>query len=719
MKKKLLCLFSLFTFLGYAQMPVEGFEGSFWPPEGWSVYQNDIGTAIMWEQSQLADPFMSPYEGNFSAVMRRNVNAGGITQDWLVSPVFVPAVGSSIDFFSSQIFAGNQGSTFKLLIIPADDDPSILANYDILQEWTETTAGIEPMTYTQKVVGVPEAFIGTSVRVAFLAEGGQDTWLIDNVNLTGNNCPTPTGFFISGTGLEATLHWNNTGTAWEIEIIPADMPPTGIGEETNQSSYMLTQLVPGMLYRCYVRRRCSDTDYSPWAGPILINLSNSITGVVRYDSDNDGDCDSDDIAVPNVQIDLTIGGETLSAYTNVYGEYAFYNVSYEETEMTLQSYPPVGFAPTTAITVPVDFSLSNNIEINQCLDTPTPVDNLMVAIVPINGARPGFQANYRVLVTNMSSTVVPTANVALTFDDTRLDFLNATGNPVVSGENITFTLADLQPFSTNARNVSFTVAEPPVNIGGEILDFTAVVTPDEDDVAPEDNTAALHQTIVNGFDPNDITCHQGASIYEDETANYLYYTIRFQNTGNGEAVNIRLENTLPDNLDWDTFEPISASHDYTAQRNGDDVKFYFNEIWLPQEDMDELGSHGYVTYRIKPEADVSLGDFMYNEAGIYFDFNPVIDTNTAETEVIERPVSGVADNAMQNITVYPNPVKNVLTIQTANETVSLIEVYDVNGRLCLSQAETAIVNVQSLRAGLYFVKITAGNSITTKKIVKQ
>src|SRR5690606_17202786 len=121
MKKKLLYIFSLFTFLGYAQMPVEGFEGT-WPPEGWSVYQNDIGTAIMWGQSLLADPFMSPpYEGDYAAVIPRNMNAGGITQDWLVSPVFVPAAGSSIDFFSSQVFAGNQGSIFKLLIIPAND----------------------------------------------------------------------------------------------------------------------------------------------------------------------------------------------------------------------------------------------------------------------------------------------------------------------------------------------------------------------------------------------------------------------------------------------------------------------------------------------------------------------------------------------------------------------------------------------------------------------
>src|SRR5690606_7532684 len=132
--------------------------------------------------------------------------------------------------------------------------------------------------------------------------------------------------------------------------IPADMPPTGIGEETNQNSYNLAPLVPGMLYKCYVRRRCSDTEYSQWTEPILFSLSNSISGVVRYDSDNDGDCDSDDIAVPNVQIDLTIGEETLTAYTNAYGEYAFYNVSYEETEVTLQSYPPAGFAPTTAIT---------------------------------------------------------------------------------------------------------------------------------------------------------------------------------------------------------------------------------------------------------------------------------------------------------------------------------------------------------------------------------
>lgn len=88
-------------------------------------------------------------------------------------------------------------------------------------------------------------------------------------------------------------------------------------------------------------------------------------------------------------------------------------------------------------------------------------------------------------------------------------------------------------------------------------------------------------------------------------------------------------------------------------------------------------------------------------------------------DIVIDATMGLKENTIQNLTVFPNPVKDVLTIQKANEVVSLIEVYDVNGRLCLSQADNATVNMQSLNNGLYFVKVTVGNSVMTKKIVKQ
>jgi uncharacterized repeat protein (TIGR01451 family) len=263
------------------------------------------------------------------------------------------------------------------------------------------------------------------------------------------------------------------------------------------------------------------------------------------------------------------------------------------------------------------------------------------------------------------------------------------------------------------------VMTPPENIGGEILVFNGNVTPTQDDATPADNTVVLNQTIVNSYDPNDITVHEGATIYEEQTDDYLHYTIRFQNMGTAEAIDVRVENVLDENLDWSTFEPEASSDSYTVTRNGEHVKFYFNSINLPYEAADEPGSHGYISYRIKPKSAFGLGDIAYNDAGIFFDFNEPVLTNEVSTEVIEEPTAGLIEVAVQGVAVYPNPVKNVFTVQAINETVSLIEVYDINGRLCLSQSNGTNVNVQSLNNGLYFVKVTTGKGMTTKKIVKQ
>ena len=95
-------------------------------------------------------------------------------------------------------------------------------------------------------------------------------------------------------------------------------------------------------------------------------------------------------------------------------------------------------------------------------------------------------------------------------------------------------------------------------------------------------------------------------------------------------------------------------------------------------------------------------------------------TNTAETEVIERPTSGIAENSMRFVCFYPNPVKDMLYINGINEAILKAEVYDINGRLCVSAENPQNgVGVNSLKAGFYFVKIITSSGTFTQKIIKE
>ena len=68
---------------------------------------------------------------------------------------------------------------------------------------------------------------------------------------------------------------------------------------------------------------------------------------------------------------------------------------------------------------------------------------------------------------------------------------------------------------------------------------------------------------------------------------------------------------------------------------------------------------------------------------------------------------------ISNLSVYPNPVKNVLTIE-GNYTSATI--YDVFGKLVLTTEAQKTIDVATLSNGVYFVNINTENEITVKKI---
>jgi len=76
-------------------------------------------------------------------------------------------------------------------------------------------------------------------------------------------------------------------------------------------------------------------------------------------------------------------------------------------------------------------------------------------------------------------------------------------------------------------------------------------------------------------------------------------------------------------------------------------------------------------------------------------------------------VTTAINEDISNLSVYPNPVKDVLTI---NGMYSSAEIYDTYGKLVLSSDAKQIINVSSLSNGVYFININTKNIITVNKI---
>ncbi|MBX9734143.1 MAG: T9SS type A sorting domain-containing protein, partial [Chitinophagaceae bacterium] len=97
-------------------------------------------------------------------------------------------------------------------------------------------------------------------------------------------------------------------------------------------------------------------------------------------------------------------------------------------------------------------------------------------------------------------------------------------------------------------------------------------------------------------------------------------------------------------------------------------------------------------------------------------------TRTVPT-AITCPTSNLAvsDFGFKNeIKVYPNPVKDLLSISFDNE-ITAVSVYNLLGQEVLTKyinANEANVDVSSLSSGTYLVKVTSNDLVKTLKIIK-
>jgi hypothetical protein len=80
---------------------------------------------------------------------------------------------------------------------------------------------------------------------------------------------------------------------------------------------------------------------------------------------------------------------------------------------------------------------------------------------------------------------------------------------------------------------------------------------------------------------------------------------------------------------------------------------------------------------------------------------------------IKNPIDGSV------ISIYPNPVKDMLFIQST-ELVKYAEVYDIQGKLVKTILNNAQeISVDDLKAGTYMVRLTTDKAVTTLQFIKQ
>ncbi len=443
---------------------------------------------------------------------------------------------------------------------------------------------------------------------------------------------------------------------------------------------------------------------------------NHITGTVKYDDENNG-CDGGDAGVGGLLVNTTDGTNNFATTTINTGDYNLTVAENTYTTTVLGLSPYFTLNPAQAVDNFVGF---NQTEIADfCIAPTTTANDLAVTLVPLNAARPGFEASYKLVYENVGTTQL-SGNVELDFDGMLVTFVEATPTETsINGNTISWDYSNLNPFETRSIEVVFEVAQPPIVESGDVLPYIARVNPVSGDAAPDDNVFQLNQIAVNSFDPNDKQVLEGYQVLIDDADEYLHYVVRFQNMGTANAINVRVQDALDEKLDWTTLKVLDASHAMETQLVNGSIDFIFDNINLPTASSDPEGSQGFVAFKVKPVSTVQLNDVVANAADIYFDFNAAIVTNTVFTKFVD--VLGVTDFDTLNVVAYPNPANNILNIQ-ADGSISSIEIMNVLGQTLLTSkgnSNREQIDISGLSAGNYFVKVVVGDGSRVLRVVKK
>lgn len=237
------------------------------------------------------------------------------------------------------------------------------------------------------------------------------------------------------------------------------------------------------------------------------------------------------------------------------------------------------------------------------------------------------------------------------------------------------------------------------------------------------------------YDPNDkLNTPNRRSAYPKNYTLFnesMEFLIRFQNTGNDTAFTVVIRDTLDKNLDWSTFRPLVGSHPFEThiQPNGA-IVFTFKNILLPDHKTNEPLSHGFVSYRVSPKADLPEQTEIHNTAYIYFDFNPPIQTNTTSNVLVSTLPRTTATKGLTTTLdhqLYPNPFGDILSLHIKGEFNPRGYTFELHNGQAQSVFSKKITNVvESLQAGhlpaglyFYLLKDAYGQVVGTGKVIRQ
>ena len=452
-----------------------------------------------------------------------------------------------------------------------------------------------------------------------------------------------------------------------------------------------------------------------------INIScafHSLAGEVFYDYNQNKIHDDNEGTISNQRIWLTPQNqEILTDQNGQFHKFCFSGINYflewmEDPDWILTtdsiSYTISSFTPGLPNNLNKDFGLYPSFSTHQGL-----ID------LSSNSTRCNTDVDFFLRHENLG-TFLESGSVRLQYDPS-CSFVSAYPNVGLTVDTFAKTLEwaydSLYPFQY--QDMSIILAMPDQNSTNNSLQFLVELFRDSMNTEILLDSYTYTPTVLCSFDPNDKQVMPAGVRDEHYTLHdqKLTYTVRFQNTGNAEAIDIRILDTIDTDLDINTLRIVNSSFPVQTSVKDQAIEFLFKNIWLPDSTHNEPESHGFITYQIKPKAGLADYTEIENTAHIIFDFNDAIVTNTTKNTMVTVIPVGLKEIEKTEITIWPNPADDIIYISAKNQQpIDKVIIYSTLGELVLTQKGNK-VDVGHLPKGIYLVKVEMGDLIGVEKLV--
>ena len=425
---------------------------------------------------------------------------------------------------------------------------------------------------------------------------------------------------------------------------------------------------------------CTPTSGCPFSYNITGNVHQDLSATCLQDSLNPGN------PITNMKVQLLSNGQVVRQfYTFNSGNYSFQVSNYTNYTVFIDTtYLPLSVVCPISDTQYVDLTSIDTVATNvnfgiQCSNFDYAVEYIAGSHLRPTGytiVNIGAGNQVRLLYnidcgSNMPGTVTTALSGSITYVGPAPGALTPTS---VSGNTLTYNITNLDSLTWGSLDII--VLTDTGAVAGADACFTTIITPSTPDINPYDDTLTACFTIVHSWDPNSKTVTPTSL---GENADWLTYTIQFQNTGTDTAYNVVVRDTLSPYVDASSFQYIASDHKPLIQLTGNAILFSFPQINLVDSATNPPLSTGWMQYKVKSKPNLPTGTQINNTAYIYFDINPAIVTNTATSSVGVNSIVPLSSSS--TIHLYPNPNRGSFTLVTYGSISSDYTISDMLGHI--------------------------------------